>query len=135
MSPAAALAFGAGLAGALAARELLGAAAGQAPRAIRRATALAEAVVRLGREGRDPGAAERRVLLGAGAAAAFAAGVTLTGPVPALAAAGGGPFLVARLLRARRERYRRGVDEGAATLALALADALGAGRSLRGALM
>ena len=134
MSPAAALAFGAGLAAALAARELLGAAAGQAPRAIRRAAALAEAVVRLGREGRDPGAAERRVLLAGGAAVAFATGVTLTGPVPALAAAGGGPLLVARLLRARRERYRRGVDEGAAALAHALADALGAGRSLRGAL-
>ena len=102
MSPAAALAFGAGLAGAFAAREILAAAAGNAPEAIRRMAALAEAVVRLGREGRDPGAAERRLLLAGGAAAAFAVGATLTGPLPALVAACGGPLVVARLLRARR---------------------------------
>jgi len=134
VSPAVALAFGAGLAGAFAAREILAAAAGNAPEAIRRMAALAEAVVRLGREGRDPGAAERRLLLAGGAAAAFVVGATLTGPLPALVAACGGPLVVARLLRARRERYRRGVDEGAAAMSLALADALGAGRSIRGAL-
>jgi tight adherence protein B len=41
--------------------------------------------------------------------------------------------VVARLLRARRERYRRAVEAGAAPMAIAIADALGAGHSLRGA--
>jgi tight adherence protein B len=36
---------------------------------------------------------------------------------------------------ARRERYRRAVDEGAVAVAVALADALGGGHSLRGALV
>jgi tight adherence protein B len=134
VSASAALAFASGLAATLAVREVLAAVAEKAPRALGRVAELAEAVVRVGREGRDPGAAERRLLLGAGAGAAFVAGAAVTGPLPALAAGCGGPLLVARLLRARRERYRRGVDEGAAALAVALADALGAGRSLRGAL-
>jgi tight adherence protein B len=37
------------------------------------------------------------------------------------------------LLRARRERHRQAVDAGAAAVAVALADALGGGHSLRGA--
>jgi tight adherence protein B len=41
---------------------------------------------------------------------------------------------VARLLRARRESYRRAVEREAAALALALADALAGGHSMRGAL-
>ena len=38
------------------------------------------------------------------------------------------------MLGARRERYRRAVDEGAAAAAIAIADAVGGGHSLRGAL-
>jgi tight adherence protein B len=41
---------------------------------------------------------------------------------------------VSRGLAARRERYRRAVDEGAAEMTLAIADAIGGGHSLRGAL-
>ena len=41
---------------------------------------------------------------------------------------------MARLLRARRERFRRAVDAGVPQLALAVADALGGGHSLRAAL-
>jgi tight adherence protein B len=134
VSAAPGLAFGAGVAGALALREAWAAAASRAPRAAVRAAAVLEAVTRLGREGRDPGAAERRLLLIGGALAAFVLGATLAGPVPALLLAGGGPPLVARLLRLRRERYRCSVEEGAGALAVALADALGAGRSLRVAL-
>ena len=77
---------------------------------------------------------ERRRLLAAGAVAAFFGGYVALGPLPGLAAAAAGPWAVARLLRARRERYRRAVDEGAAAAAIALADALGGGHSLRGAL-
>jgi tight adherence protein B len=91
-------------------------------------------VFRLGREGRDPGVAERRRLLAAGAVCALAAGSFVAGPAAGVALACAGPWAVARLLRAMRERYRRAVDRGAAGIALALADALGGGHSLRGAL-
>jgi tight adherence protein B len=95
---------------------------------------LVEVLVRIGREGRDPGTVERRRLLLAGALVAFLTGFALGGPLPALVLAGGGPLLVSRVLRARRERYRRAVDEGAAQIAVSIADALGGGHSLRGAL-
>ena len=43
-----------------------------------------------------------------------ALGAALAGPVAGLALAAAGPGLVARVLRARRERYRRAVDAGCA---------------------
>ncbi|MBX5470279.1 MAG: type II secretion system F family protein [Thermoleophilaceae bacterium] len=46
-----------------------------------------------------------------------------------------GPLAVSRLLRARRERWRRSVEAGAGSLAVAVADALAGGHSLRGALI
>jgi tight adherence protein B len=91
-------------------------------------------LVRLGSEGRAPGAAERRRLLLAGALAAFIAGAAVAGPPAGLLLAAAGPWAVARVLRARRRRYRRAVDGGVAQMALALADALGGGHSLRGAI-
>jgi tight adherence protein B len=105
----------------------------RAPAAGRRLAALVDAVTRLGREGRDPAAAERRRLLLAGAVLAFLAGAALAGPAVGAVLAAAGPGAVARGLHARRERYRRAVDRGAASLAVALADALGGGHSLRGA--
>ena len=109
---------------------LLGA---RAPGVMRVAVNLAEAPLRLGREGRSPGARERRRLLAAGAACAFAVGCLLTGPLVGVCLAAGGPLVVSRVLAAARERYRRGVEAGAAGIALALADALGGGHSIRGA--
>lgn len=106
----------------------------RAPLALRRLVALVDVVVRAGREGHDPGAAERRRLLLAGAAGALAIGWVVAGPLAGLALGAAGPWTVARLLRARREHYRRRVDAGAATVAISLADALAAGHSLRGAL-
>ena len=97
--------------------------------------ALVDVVVRLGDEGRAPGAAERRRLLIGGAAAAFVAGGIVAGPLVGAALAAGGPSVVARVLAARREHYRRAVDRGAAGIAVGMADALGAGHSLRGALI
>ena len=129
-----ALAFAAGSLGFLALREALAGLAGRSPAVAKGVGALAHAVIRLGREGRDPGSVERRRLLAAGAVAAFLGGFVALGVLPGLAAAAAGPWAVARLLRARRERYRRAVDEGAAAAAIALADALGGGHSLRGAL-
>jgi tight adherence protein B len=121
-----ALAFIAGALGAWGMAELV-------PR-LPRVAPVVDLVLRLGREGRDPGAAERRRLLLAGAGCALVAGWFVGGAFAGVALAAGGPWAVARLLRVARERYRRAVEEGAAAIALALADALGGGHSLRGAI-
>jgi tight adherence protein B len=114
-------------AGAPAARDRL-------PAALRRAGELVEAVLRAGREGRDPGAGERRRLLAAGATTAMLGGTLVVGPTVGLALAAAGPWAVARVLRARRDHYRRAVDAGAGAVAVALGDALAAGCSLGGAI-
>ena len=137
MSVAVALAFAAGVLGALAVRDVAAVAGPalreRAPRLAAWGGALVDVVVRVGREGRDPGAAERRRVLLAGSVAALVAGAIVAGPLAGLALAAGGPWVAGRLLRARRERYRRAVEAGAPAMALAIADALGAGHSLRGA--
>jgi len=135
MTPAA-LAFVAGALGALGLVQMAMTAGARErlPGAARSAADLAEALVRVGREGRDPGAVERRRMLLAGAALAFVAGAVVIGPLAGLALGAGGPWAASRVLRARREHYRRAVEADAAAVAVALADALGAGRSLRGAL-
>lgn len=92
---------------------------------------LLDVVGRVGREGRDPGAVERRRLLAAGALLAFCLGTVLASPAIGCALAAAGPWAVGRLLRGRREHYRRAVDAGAAAVATALADALAAGHALR----
>jgi tight adherence protein B len=117
--------FGAAVSGAVAAR---------APRWVRGLAALVEAVVRAGREGRDPGAVERRRLLAGGAAVAFVAGFVTFGPLAGVVVAAAGPLAVARVLAARRRRYRAAVDAGVPELAVAIADALAGGCSLRSAL-
>lgn len=137
MSASASLAFGAGALGVMAGVDLAGMASpwlrSRAPRAARAIAALSEVLVRAGSEGRDPRASERRRLVAAGAALAFVGGTFAAGPVVGVGLACAGPWLVSRVLRARRERYRRAVDRGAAAMALSLADALGGGHSLRGA--
>ncbi|MDX6668150.1 MAG: tight adherence protein [Solirubrobacteraceae bacterium] len=139
IAPGAALAFASaalGVAGAAdLAREGATAARQRAPRLVAGATALVDALLRAGREGRDPGAAERRRMLAAGAAAALVAGSLVGGPLLGVACAAAGPIVVARMLRSARERYRRSVDAGSAAMATALADALSGGHSLRGAVM
>jgi tight adherence protein B len=130
----AALAFAAAACAVLAIGELGSALPGRARSLAAGAGRLADAVVRVGREGRDPRAAERRRLLFAGAVAALLAGGSLAGPLPGLALACAGPWIVSRALRARRERFRRDVGEGVPAMAVAIADALGGGHSLRGAL-
>ena len=105
----------------------------RAPRTLGRLVVLVDIVVRAGREGREPGAADRRRLLMVGAVVALALGWAFAGPLVGLALAAAGPWSAGRLLRARREHYRRRVDAGAAAVATAVADALAAGHSLRGA--
>lgn len=133
---AATAAFAAGVLGLLGGWQLAGggAVAALGPRAARGAARLADVVARVGREGRDPGGLERRRLLLVGAVLAFLTGTALAGLLAGLALGAGGPWLVARLLRARREHYRRAVERETAALAVALADALTGGHSLRGAL-
>ena len=134
MSLAAALAFAAGALGALAVTEASPALGRVLPGAAARLAGLVEGVVRLGREGRDPGAAERRKLLLAGSAAGLGLGTLLSGPPAGAALAAAGPWALSRLLRARRERYRTAVQAGIPAAAEAIADALGGGHSLRAAL-
>ena len=133
-----ALAFIAGASATLAlvdlGRAASGAVAARAPRWLRMAASLVEAVIRAGREGRDPGAVERRRLLVGGATVSFVAGFVTFGPLAGLAVAAAGPLGVARILAARRRRYRAAVDAGVPELAVAIADALAGGCSLRSAL-
>jgi tight adherence protein B len=131
---AAAVTFGL-LAVAEAAAAAWGRAARRAPAAAAALRALADAVLRLGREGREPGALERRRLLVAGAVAAAGLGALALGPAAGAALGAAGPAAVARVLRIRREHYRGGVDAAAPAIALAVADAVSGGHSLRGALI
>jgi tight adherence protein B len=134
VSEAQALAFLAAAAAALGAAELSFVALRRAAqRAPGLAAALAESVARVGREGRAPGARERRRLLTAAALVAGLMGALLAGPLAGVCLGAGAPWAASRALRARRERHRQAVDAGAAAIAVALADALGGGHSLRGA--
>jgi tight adherence protein B len=131
------LAFAGGVAATLGLREV-GAVAierlrARVPRLIAAMARLVETVMRVGREGHEPGTVERRRLLLAGAGIAFLGGTVLVGTSAGVALGIAGPWAVGRLLRARREHYRRAVDSAAGEVALALADALAAGHSLRGA--
>jgi tight adherence protein B len=112
-----------------------GVAAGRAPRIGGPVRAAVDVFARASREGRDPRAAERRRVIAGGAAAAFAGGVFLFGFKGGFLAAAVAPAAASRALRARRERYRRSVGAGAADIAIALADALSGGHSLRGAVI
>jgi tight adherence protein B len=104
------------------------------PRWLHVVAALADALVRVGREGRDPGAVARRRLLFGGAGVAFVGGFVTFGLLAGLALAAAGPLVVARVLAARRRRYRAAVDAGVLEMAVAIADALSGGCSLRRAL-
>jgi len=137
MGPAPMAAFAAGAIAVAALADLAAGAAPSArsglPRLVGSAVAMADVVIAAGSEGRDPHARERRNLLLAGGVASFALGLLLAGPVAAMALGAGGPWLAGRILRARRDRYRRAVDSEAAAIATALAGALGGGHSLRSA--
>ncbi len=139
MTASTALAFAAGCAGALGAVEagrVLGPPVRErVPRLAGRLGELSEILTRPGREGREPGASERRRLLAAAALAGALLGTFVAGPVLGLGAAAAAPIAVGRVLRSRRRRYRRAVADGAAQIATVLADALGGGHSVRGAII
>jgi tight adherence protein B len=93
-----------------------------------------EPLRRAGREGRAPTPTERRRLALLATGALAAAGWLLGGVALAVVAAVLGPALVVAAVRTRRRRYTRAVRKGAAGVARALADAVGAGHSIRGAI-
>ncbi len=93
-----------------------------------------EPLRRAGREGYAPSAPERRRLAVLGTFAAICGGWFLAGVTLALPLAVAGPALAASAVNARRRRYRRAVERALPDVALAIADSLSAGRSLRASL-
>jgi tight adherence protein B len=87
-----------------------------------------------GEEGLVPSDRERLRLQVLTGAAGSMLGLYMWGMAAAVGLGLGGAWLGSRALVWRRERFRRAVDAGAANAAVALADALSAGRSVRGAM-
>jgi tight adherence protein B len=126
---ASAIAFAAGALACVGVADIAG---GLAPSRMLRSTV--DTWARAGIDGRDPEHGERFRLLATAAAVGIAAGALLAGLAGAFLAAVVAPTAAARILRARRERYGRAVEAGAAAIAICLADALAGGHSLRGAI-
>jgi tight adherence protein B len=93
-----------------------------------------EPLRRAGREGYAPSTLERRRLAALGAAAAILAGWLVGGLEVALPLSVAGPALAAWAISNRRRRYRAAVERSLPEVATAVADSLGAGRSLRASL-
>lgn len=115
---------------ALAAREAL-----LASPAVARWLRLAlEPLRRAGREGYAPSSVERRRLAALGTLAAVCGGWLLAGMALALPLSIAGPALAGWAISSRRRRYRAAVERSLPEVATAIADSLGAGRSLRASL-
>jgi tight adherence protein B len=93
-----------------------------------------EPLRRAGREGYLPSVRERRRLALLGTGGAIASGWFLAGATVALPLAIAGPALAAWAINTRRKRYRRAVERALPDVAVAVADSLSAGRSLRASL-
>jgi tight adherence protein B len=133
MSRATALAFVAGLCAVGAAWEIVLAAEQAA--LLQLLGRIVEPLRTASRHGREPTADERRRLGLLLAATLLGGGWLLAGPLPGVAAAGAGPWLVGRVLAARRRRFAAALADGAPDAARAMADALSGGHSIRGALI
>ena len=120
----------AGALGALAVRE----AALASPVVARWLRATLEPLRRAGREGYAPSRLERRRLAALGAAALVFGGWFFAGAEVALPLAVAGPGLAAWAIASRRRRYRSAVERALPEVAVAVADSLMAGRSLRASL-
>lgn len=130
MSPEILLAALAGGLAAVAAREAIRgtpAAAAWLARAI-------EPLRRAGSEGYAPSLAERRRLGLVVGATLLGGGTWLFGPAPAAPLAAAGPAAASWAVSTRARRYRRAVEGSLPRVAIATADALAAGRSVRSAL-
>jgi tight adherence protein B len=93
-----------------------------------------EPLRRAGREGYAPSTLERRRLAALGAVAAVGGGWMLVGLAVALPLSVAGPLLAGWAISSRRRRYRAAVERSLPEVATAVADSLGAGRSLRASL-
>lgn len=93
-----------------------------------------EPIRRAGSEGYAPSAAERRRLGLIAGGALLGAGAWLLGPAPAAPLAVAGPASASWVVSSRAARYRRAVERSLPRVAIATADALAAGRSVRSAL-
>ncbi|HWM12752.1 MAG TPA: type II secretion system F family protein [Solirubrobacteraceae bacterium] len=132
MSRAAWLAAGAAGAGVAGAWEAL--AAVERTRVAAAAARVLEPLDRAGREGREPTVPERRRLWAVAAASLLAAGWLAGGAALGVLAAFAGPAAVVVAVRARRRRWREELCHAAPACARTMADALGAGRSIRTAI-
>ncbi len=132
MSSAAAFAFASGASAVGAAWELV--ALAQHGRLLARASELAAPLRAAGALGRTPTADERLRLVAVFALTLLAAGWLFGGPLAGLALATGGPWLLSRVLAARRRRWQRALAAGAPQVARSLADALAGGHAVRGAI-
>jgi tight adherence protein B len=92
-----------------------------------------EPLGRAGREGYAPSAAERRRLGLVMGAALLGGGTWLLGPAPAAPLAAAGPAAASWAVAVRAKRYRGAVERALPRVAVAIADALAAGRSVRSA--
>jgi tight adherence protein B len=93
-----------------------------------------EPLQRVGSEGYSPSIPERRRRAALGTVAVVAGGWFLAGATVALPLAVAGPALAAWAIRHRRARYRRAIERALPDVAVAVADSLSAGRSLRASL-
>jgi tight adherence protein B len=93
-----------------------------------------EPLLLAGREGYAPNSLERRRLALLGAISALAAGWFVAGAAVALPLAVAGPAVVTVTVTRRRGRYRAAVERALPDIAIAVADSLTAGRSLRASL-
>jgi tight adherence protein B len=91
-------------------------------------------LVRAQREGREPSTPERRRLAVTATGALLAGGWLLAGPLLGVTLAAAGPWALGALLRRRRRRYREELERAAPAVARAIADAIGAGHAVPGAL-
>lgn len=94
-----------------------------------------EPLRRAAREGYAPTVHERRRLALLGTLLAIVGGWFLAGAVLALPLAFAGPALAASLVERGRRRYRGAVERALPEIALAVADSLSAGRSLRASIV
>jgi tight adherence protein B len=124
------LGAGAGGLAALGAREAVLA----SPAALAWLRAALEPLLRAGREGYAPSRPERRRLAALGAAATVACGWFVGGVAIAVPLAVAGPALAGWAVSSRRARYRAVVERALPDVAIAVADSLSAGRSLRASL-
>ena len=93
-----------------------------------------EPLRRAGEEGYAPSVLERRRLAALATVAAIAAGWFLGGFALALPLSVAGPAAAGWAIGARRRRYRAAVERSLPEVAMAIADSLSAGRSLRASL-